>query len=152
MLDCLQNVTAHGTAYGIQIDGVETAGKTGTTSSNTDIWFCGVTPEYSAAVWVGYEHNYRLDGLYGRNGGGDLAQRSWRRCMRVIPVWSLIRIRRIRRGSHLLHGYRPAGIRRAARQGRASDRPLLEGQGSDARPAAMRTSKTSTISRAMRHR
>ena len=67
MLDCLQNVTAHGTAYGIQIDGVETAGKTGTTSSNTDIWFCGVTPEYSAAVWVGYEHNYRLDGLYGRN-------------------------------------------------------------------------------------
>ena len=54
-------------AYGIQIDGVETAGKTGTTSSNTDIWFCGVTPEYSAAVWVGYEHNYRLDGLYGRN-------------------------------------------------------------------------------------
>ena len=67
MLDCLQNVTAHGTAYGIQIDGVETAGKTGTTSSNTDIWFCGITPEYSAAVWVGYEHNYRLDGLYGRN-------------------------------------------------------------------------------------
>ena len=67
MLDCLQNVTAHGTAYGIQLDGVETGGKTGTTTSNTDIWFCGITPEYSGAVWVGYEHNYRLDGLYGRN-------------------------------------------------------------------------------------
>lgn len=67
MLDCLQNVTAHGTAYGIQLDGVETGGKTGTTPSNTDIWFCGITPKYSGAVWVGYEHNYRLDGLYGRN-------------------------------------------------------------------------------------
>lgn len=67
MLDCLQNVTAHGTAYGIQLDGVETSGKTGTTTSNTDIWFCGITPKYSGAVWVGYEHNYRLDGLYGRN-------------------------------------------------------------------------------------
>ena len=67
MLDCLQNVTAHGTAYGIQLDGVETGGKTGTTTSNTDIWFCGIMPKYSGAVWVGYEHNYRLDGLYGRN-------------------------------------------------------------------------------------
>lgn len=67
MLDCLQNVTAHGTAYGIQLDGVETGGKTGTTTSNTDIWFCGITPKYSGAVWVGYEHNYRLDDLYGRN-------------------------------------------------------------------------------------
>ena len=67
MLDCLQNVTAHGTAYSIQLDGVETGGKTGTTTSNTDIWFCGITPKYSGAVWVGYEHNYRLDGLYGRN-------------------------------------------------------------------------------------
>lgn len=67
MLDCLQNVTAHGTAYGIQLDGVETGGKTGTTTSNTDIWFCGITPKYSGAVWVGYEHNYRLDGLYGGN-------------------------------------------------------------------------------------
>lgn len=67
MLDCLQNVTAHGTAYGIQLDGVETGGKTGTTTSNTDIWFCGITPKYSGAVWVGYEHNYRLDGLYGLN-------------------------------------------------------------------------------------
>lgn len=67
MLDCLQNVTAHGTVYGIQLDGVETGGKTGTTTSNIDIWFCGITPKYSGAVWVGYEHNYRLDGLYGRN-------------------------------------------------------------------------------------
>ena len=66
--NCMKCLKSDGAEYrAIQIDGVETAGKTGTTSSNTDIWFCGVTPEYSAAVWVGYEHNYRLDGLYGRN-------------------------------------------------------------------------------------
>ncbi len=70
MLDCMQAVTAYGTASGTTISGVETAGKTGTTTSNTDIWFCGVTPEYSAAVWVGYEHNYTLDGLYGRTAAG----------------------------------------------------------------------------------
>lgn len=70
MLECLQNVTAYGTASGTQISGVQTAGKTGTTTSNTDIWFCGVTPQYSAAVWVGYEHNYTLNGLYGRNAAG----------------------------------------------------------------------------------
>lgn len=70
MLDCMQAVTSYGTASGTTISGVETAGKTGTTTSNTDIWFCGVTPEYSAAVWVGYEHNYTLDGLYGRTAAG----------------------------------------------------------------------------------
>ena len=41
MLDCMQAVTAYGTASGTTISGVETAGKTGTTTSNTDIWFCG---------------------------------------------------------------------------------------------------------------
>ncbi len=67
MLECLQNVTAYGTASGIQIPGVQTAGKTGTTTDNKDIWFCGVTPKYSAAVWVGFDAEYRVDGLYGRN-------------------------------------------------------------------------------------
>ena len=76
MLDCMQAVTSYGTASGTTISGVQTAGKTGTTTANTDIWFCGVTPQYSAAVWVGYEHNYRLDGLYGRN-----AANIWRTVM-----------------------------------------------------------------------
>ena len=39
MLDCMQAVTSYGTASGTTISGVETAGKTGTTTSNTDIWF-----------------------------------------------------------------------------------------------------------------
>ena len=30
------------------------AGKTGTTEGARDLWFCGYTPQYAAAVWVGY--------------------------------------------------------------------------------------------------
>lgn len=67
MLECMQGVTSFGTATNATIPGVETAGKTGTTSSNYDIWFCGVTPEYAAAVWLGFDQDYTLSGLYGRN-------------------------------------------------------------------------------------
>jgi penicillin-binding protein 1A len=30
------------------------AGKTGTTDSHTDAWFCGYTPNLAACVWIGY--------------------------------------------------------------------------------------------------
>jgi penicillin-binding protein 1A len=33
------------------------AGKTGTTTSNHDIWFSGYTPYYVASVWMGYDIN-----------------------------------------------------------------------------------------------
>lgn len=67
MLECMQAVTSYGTATNATIPGVQTAGKTGTTTANKDIWFCGVTPEYSAAVWVGFDREYAVSGLYGRN-------------------------------------------------------------------------------------
>ena len=49
MLDCMQNVTSYVPRLARRSRALETAGKTGTTTSNTDIWFCGVTPQYSAA-------------------------------------------------------------------------------------------------------
>lgn len=33
------------------------AGKTGTTSSNYDLWFSGYTPYYTASIWSGYDNN-----------------------------------------------------------------------------------------------
>ena len=38
------------------------AGKTGTTSSNTDYWFTGVTPYLSASVWLGYDTPKKMGG------------------------------------------------------------------------------------------
>lgn len=43
------------TATNCRVYGIETAAKTGTTSSYKDKWTCGMTPYYSAAVWVGFD-------------------------------------------------------------------------------------------------
>ncbi len=71
--DVLKGVIARGTATSAQI-GRPAAGKTGTTSSERDIWFVGYVPQLSVAVWVGND-NYRPLG-YGVTGGGFVA-----------PVW-----------------------------------------------------------------
>jgi penicillin-binding protein 1A len=36
------------------------AGKTGTTNSSRNTWFCGMTPDYTCVVWVGYRDNRSL--------------------------------------------------------------------------------------------
>lgn len=60
----LQGVTqSGGTAASAKISGMDTAGKTGTTTANRDRWFCGYTPYYVGACWVGYDDNYKLSGL-----------------------------------------------------------------------------------------
>ncbi|RGS76645.1 transglycosylase domain-containing protein [Coprococcus sp. AF21-14LB] len=40
--------------------GMPVSGKTGTTSSNVDIWFSGYTPYYTASIWAGYDSNKPL--------------------------------------------------------------------------------------------
>ena len=52
---CLYNAVLEGTGTAAQISGQNVAGKTGTTSSNKDRWFCGYTKHYTAAVWCGYD-------------------------------------------------------------------------------------------------
>ena len=53
LTNALESVTAAGTALSNQ----PTAGKTGTTQNVTDKWFCGYTPYYTAAIWLGYDDN-----------------------------------------------------------------------------------------------
>ena len=40
--------------------GMDSAGKTGTTSDNKDHWFAGLTPYYVTASWMGYDVPYPL--------------------------------------------------------------------------------------------
>ena len=52
-------VQSNGTGYGSKIGRFQTFAKTGTTSDNSDKWYCGGTPYYVCSVWYGYD--YRAD-------------------------------------------------------------------------------------------
>jgi penicillin-binding protein 1A len=54
--DVLRGVIQSGTGTAADI-GRPAAGKTGTTSNNTNAWFVGYTPTLSTAVWMGYANN-----------------------------------------------------------------------------------------------
>jgi 1A family penicillin-binding protein len=71
--DVLQGVVTRGTGTSARLDR-PAAGKTGTTSSERDIWFVGYVPQLSVAVWIGND-DYRPIGI-GATGGGYVA-----------PIW-----------------------------------------------------------------
>ncbi len=60
MTQLLQGVVKSGTGTAAALDNMPAAGKTGTTTSNYDRWFCGYTPYYTAAVWSGYSKNEEI--------------------------------------------------------------------------------------------
>ena len=63
MTNMLSGVTtSRGTAAGAKLDDIFTAGKTGTTNSNKDRWFMGMTPNYVAGVWMGYDQPKSMSG------------------------------------------------------------------------------------------
>jgi membrane peptidoglycan carboxypeptidase len=64
-------VVQGGTGTNAQLSGRPTAGKTGTTSNNTNAWFCGFTPQLATAVWIGNAHGgtVTLGGKKGIYGG-----------------------------------------------------------------------------------
>jgi penicillin-binding protein 1A len=81
---CLQQVVLGGTGTLARF-GHESAGKTGTTSNNTDAWFIGFSPQQlTTAVWVGYPSGSRpMTGIYGLKQvtGGTLPADIFRRFM-----------------------------------------------------------------------
>ena len=57
LISCMKSVVNGGTGSACQLSNMAVAGKTGTTTSNKDLWFCGFTPYYTCAVWGGYDDN-----------------------------------------------------------------------------------------------
>lgn len=87
-INILQSVVAGGTGKNAAL-GRPTAGKTGTTSSEKDVWFVGTVPQLTTAVWVGRDDNKTLS--RGATGGGDVAP-IWRdfmvRALKGVPAQS----------------------------------------------------------------
>ena len=65
MTDILEGVMTRGTAAGLGVERMPSAGKTGTTNENKDGWFVGYTPYYTTGIWVGYDSPRWLKGLTG---------------------------------------------------------------------------------------
>lgn len=81
MTDVLQGVfnETYGTAYKKGISQIA-AGKTGTTNSNRDAWFCGYTKYYTTVVWVGRDDNGQVEGLVGSSYPCEI----WKKFMKTL--------------------------------------------------------------------
>lgn len=55
MTECLMDVVLNGTGKAAYFDGIQIAGKTGTTNDEKDSWFAGYTPYKTAVIWVGHD-------------------------------------------------------------------------------------------------
>jgi penicillin-binding protein 1A len=77
MIKMMNSVVQNGTGRRAQLDGVPTAGKTGTTNAWRDAWFVGYTGNFVGAVWMGnddYSPTKRMT-------GGTLPAMTWHNIM-----------------------------------------------------------------------
>lgn len=77
LVSMLQDVVRGGTGTNAQVPDWPIAGKTGTTDSSVDAWFCGFSPYYTCTVWVGNDNNSPMYQSF----GGDLPARIFRLVM-----------------------------------------------------------------------
>lgn len=84
------------TARTCKISGIDTAAKTGTTTSYKDKWLCGFTPYYAAATWFGYDEPETVSGI----AGTDNPART---------IWASV-MKKVHKGSKKAKFTRPNGI------------------------------------------
>lgn len=92
MNQMMRAVVTSGTGRRADIEGVPTLGKTGTTTSYRDAWFCGFTGNYVASVWFGNDDYRPTNNLT----GGLLPTVAWQKFMayahtniEVLPVFGV---------------------------------------------------------------
>ncbi len=61
----LEGVVQRGTAASLRSLDIPIAGKTGTTTGPTDVWFVGGTPHFVAGLYIGYDQPRNLGGVQG---------------------------------------------------------------------------------------
>ena len=61
MTAILKDVVERGTGKSAKVQGIELAGKTGTTNKNMDGWFAGYSPTIETIVWFGNDDNSPMD-------------------------------------------------------------------------------------------
>ena len=62
LTSAMEDVVTKGTGSKVNFGNMAIAGKTGTTTSNVDVWFAGYTPYYTCATWAGYDNNVHMNG------------------------------------------------------------------------------------------
>ncbi|WP_245893308.1 transglycosylase domain-containing protein [Devosia naphthalenivorans] len=92
MNSMLRGVITGGTGRRGDVPGVPAVGKSGTTSSYRDAWFCGFTGNYVAAVWFGNDDYHPTNDLT----GGTLPAMAWQKFMAyahtntdILPVFGV---------------------------------------------------------------
>jgi penicillin-binding protein 1A len=73
----LKEVVAKGTGKVAALDGIDVAGKTGTTQDNRDAWFIGYHHGKTVGVWLGNDDNTPMDNV----SGGTLPATVWKKIM-----------------------------------------------------------------------
>ncbi|KKC39941.1 penicillin-binding protein [Devosia epidermidihirudinis] len=88
----LRTVVTGGTGRRAEVAGVPAVGKSGTTSSYRDAWFCGFTGNYVASVWFGNDDYHSTNNLT----GGTLPAIAWQKFMAyahtnidILPVFGV---------------------------------------------------------------
>jgi penicillin-binding protein 1A len=73
MAGMMSHVVSEGTARRAALDGIPTAGKTGTTNAYRDAWFVGYTGNFTCAIWYGNDDYSPTN----RMTGGSLPAQTW---------------------------------------------------------------------------
>ena len=79
LVDILTDAVKSGTGKQAKLDGFTVAGKTGTNSKYSSVYFAGMTCDYTAVVWIG--HDLPSNKLKTGSTGGDYAAALWKAFM-----------------------------------------------------------------------